>query len=180
MKSFIEIPVEDLRAMFEYLPDTGDLIWKCDRQKKFTGSKAGHVEPSGHLRVGIRGRYYLVHRVCWAIYHGSWPEQFIDHANGKPDDNRIVNLRQATRWQNNSNQKLSRKNKLGLKGVHFHRVTGKYAAKIKHRGRSRHLGVYVTPEEAHEVYSLAAEMLFGDFCRESSAPYGCAELEHAA
>lgn len=167
MKFMSSVPVALLREWFHYDAEAGKLVWKVDRQKSFAGTTAGAFDPKGYRHVGILGRYYLVHRVCWAIHHGEWPAMFLDHINGDPADNRICNLRVVTRQQNNMNQKLHSSNKTGFKGVCLHRATGKYAASIRYRGRRRHLGLFTDPAEAGEVYSLAAELVFQEFCREA-------------
>ena len=169
MNFISSVPVPLLREWFHYDAEKGTLVWKVDRQKAFAGTLAGNPDPKGYRHVGILGTYYLVHRVCWAIHYGEWPSSFLDHINGDPSDNRICNLRSVTRQQNNMNQKLRSTNKTGLKGVYFHRATGKYAATICYQGRHRHLGVFADPAEAHEIYSLAAELLFGTFSREARA-----------
>ncbi|MNK69798.1 hypothetical protein D3C87_891950 [compost metagenome] len=167
MKFMDAVPVQLLRDWFDYDPEKGTLSWKVDRQKNFAGSTAGSIDAKGYWRVGILGHYYLVHRVCWAIHHGQWPQLFLDHINGQPGDNRICNLRLATRHQNGMNQGPRSTNKSGFKGVYLHRVTGKYAATICFQGRHRHLGLFIDPLEAHEVYCLASSLLFGDFSREA-------------
>lgn len=167
MKFIEDVSVTLLREWFTYEPESGALTWAVNRQKALAGTLAGSVDPKGYRHVGILGRYYLVHRVCWAIHYGEWPRSFLDHINGEPSDNRISNLRLVTRQQNCMNQKLLSTNKTGLKGVHLHRVTGKYAAKICYQGRPKHLGLFTDPLEAHEVYCLAAELLFQEFRRES-------------
>jgi len=86
----------------------------------------------------------------------------VDHANGNKLDNRLINLRVCTKSQNGWNQGKQRTNTTGYKGVIGPR-NGKYQAQIGHLGRKKHLGSYVTAEEAYEVYCLAADMLHGEF-----------------
>ena len=42
----------------------------------------------------------MAHRAAWAIYYGEAPVGFIDHINRVRTDNRISNLRLASRGQN--------------------------------------------------------------------------------
>ena len=42
-------------------------------------------------------------------------------------------------------------------GVNFHKVSGKFRAKLNINGKTKHLGLLTTPEEAFQVYKLAKE-----------------------
>lgn len=89
----------------------------------------------------------------------------VDHINGDPLDNRRVNLRLATSAQNTANRSRHKNNKTGLKGVCFFRRDKKYVAHICVDGKRIHLGVFLTPEEAHAAYCEAAKELHGEFAR---------------
>ncbi|WBL18505.1 AP2 domain-containing protein [Citricoccus sp. NR2] len=39
----------------------------------------------------------------------------------------------------------------GLRGVTRHKLTGKFAAAVRHQGETHHLGLFVTAEEAGEA-----------------------------
>ena len=54
-------------------------------------------------------------------------------------------------------------NTSGFKGVSLHKPTGKYRAYITINRQTRHLGLFPNPEEAYEVYLLAARELHGEF-----------------
>jgi hypothetical protein len=113
------------------------------------GSIAGHVGADGYRTIMIDGKAYKAQRLAWLLHTGSWPKDQIDHANRIKDDNRFVNLREATKSQNQINSGMYRNNKSGYRGVYFNKTSGKWAAEIKRNGVMRRVGFFVTPEEAH-------------------------------
>lgn len=89
----------------------------------------------------------------------------VDHANGDLSDNRRSNLRLCTHAENMRNRKVSKANKLGLKGVYFDLHRGKYVAQIKFEGRRYRLGRFDTVDAAKFAYDEAARRLHGKFAR---------------
>lgn len=101
---------EELNNLFKYDPGTGILIWKIRRTGKGTNAArlinypAGHKwSADGRLKVDIGARSYFVHRIIWKMVHGTEPEE-IDHIDWNPGNNRLENLRAATRSINRRNQ----------------------------------------------------------------------------
>lgn len=92
-----------------------------------------------------------------------WP--LVDHRNGDGLDNRRANLRRATKSQNGANQRIAARNTSGFKGVSWHKASQKWDAHIRANGRQRHLGLFLSPEEAARAYDAAARDLFGEFAR---------------
>src|SRR5271157_2682369 len=123
MKPKDDVPVEYLRELFEYDPESGLLTHKGRlnvRKTKFdgrirSGMVAGYVTSIGYLVVKIHSRAYCTHRVIWAMVTGSWPKYQIDHVNLIKTDNRWINLREATISQNKANIRSQR---VGLKGAY--------------------------------------------------------------
>lgn len=162
-----EIAPERLHETLVYEPDTGLLRWKV-RQARCVevGGKAGHITKFGYLRVAINGRRYSCHRVAWAMHYGAWPDCDLDHINGVRNDNRIANLRLATRSQNSCNRKRSTRNKVsGVKGVSFvpNKRRRRWRAHIRCDGRAYALGHYDCLGQAARAYHEAALWLHGEF-----------------
>lgn len=85
-----------------------------------------------------------------------------DHRNGDGLDNRRVNLREATRSQNNANQRKTRGSSR-FKGTCWHKAKKRWLAGIKVFGRRQNLGYYTDEIDAALAYDAAARHLFGEF-----------------
>lgn len=143
-----------------YDPDTGDIIWTKDLGKRRAGKIAGGSLMKGYKRLRIDHEVYAHHRVAWLLMTGKWPKGEIDHINHVRTDNRWCNLRDATRSQNAAN--IRGRGKLGFpKGVR--RCREKFAAQACHQGRTMHVGVFDTAEEAHAAYLKKIVELHGEF-----------------
>jgi len=157
------ISIEELRKRLRYDPATGILYWK-DGQR--LGLPAGYLDTTGYVRLGFAGRMYLNHRIAWALHYGIWPDLEVDHINGQKTDNRLGNLRLATKAENRRNVKTRSDNKTGFKGVSFCKRTGRYKAQIRHgQTHPKFLGYFDTPEQAATAYRKAALELHGEFAR---------------
>jgi hypothetical protein len=98
------------------------------------------------------------------IVKGTVPAYIIDHKDGKFDNNKIGNLREATHTQNMQNRRVSRNSSTGCKGVT--RAREKFQARITHSHKVINLGVFTTAAEAAEAYRKKAKELFGEFASE--------------
>lgn len=166
---------ELLRQLLTYDPATGDMHWKprpvsmfpCLRtanswNARYAYTKTGQSLCSeGYMQVSIFAVKHRAHRVAWAIHHGYWPTQEIDHKNRNASDNRIDNLRDVSGIENLRNKGTYSNNRSGYKGVTWHKATGKWMAQIKHNKKNLHLGLFVCPAEAGEAYMRKAEELYG-------------------
>lgn len=151
-----ELTAERARELFAFNPDTGELRNRVGRSLRArAGEIAGSFRRDGRLSVSVGYRRYLVHRLIWLIVHGEWPPADVDHINNLRNDNRISNLRLATRSENNQNAKLRRSNSSGFQGVSQDKRRGKWVAEITANGRRVRRGGFDTPESAHAAYLVA-------------------------
>lgn len=162
------ITQERLHSLLDYETETGLFRWRVRRNKIQPGEIAGGRHPNKswrtgcHISVGVDGKSYMAHRLAWFYVHGNWPQNEIDHINGDGSDNRIANLRLATRSQNAMNTRCYRTNKSGFKGV---QLVHYWKASIFLNGREKYLGSFKTAEAAHDAYADAARKFFGEFAR---------------
>lgn len=171
MKPQRRIPSADyLRSLFSYDPDSGVLSWKVKRHwKTDVGSVAGIKRTDGYLGVKFDQSTYLVHRVIWALFHGSSPCAMIDHIDGDRANNKIDNLRLADDYQNRWNSaprpKITATH--GHQGVIWNRRCSCWNARIRVLGKLKHLGTFSTADEAASAYKQAAQGNHGSFWRKS-------------
>jgi hypothetical protein len=155
---------ERLKELLHYDPETGVMKWKIKRGRSHGRDEAGYLGPDGYWRVVVDCKPCLRSRLAWFYMTGKWPREMVDHINRTRSDDRFVNLRQASRSQNNANTPVRARSKTGFKGVRPHR--DRFVAQIATgNGGVRYLGIRDTPEEAHELYVAAAKDQFGEFAR---------------
>lgn len=165
------VTADSVRRLFNYDPSTGVVTWKSAPgafQLRYIGRVAGTINKKGYRTVTIGSRVYQLHRVIWLYVHGVWPKATIDHANCDPLDNRLCNLREATRSQNQANRRLVRAAKSGFRGVFYYasrESPKKWRAQIQSAGGPKLIGYFVTGEEASAAYRAAVQSQFGEFAR---------------
>src|SRR4051794_28870684 len=106
----------DFCEFLSYNPDSGLLVW-TGGDPRYIGNVAGSKSTKGYIVIEILGRRYRAHLIAWWFLTGEWLPGAVDHADRDGSNNRALNLRKATRSQQSANQKVSTRNKLGLKGV---------------------------------------------------------------
>lgn len=147
-------PTQDrLKELFEY--KDGLLIRKTRPSiRSFVGQVVGFPDPEGYLRVSVDKRQYLLHRLVYLFHHGHVPE-CLDHADGNRSNNKIENLRPATKYQNILNSKFRSDNTSGVKGVCWNARKRKWFARIHVDKRAICLGYYDDIELADLVVQEA-------------------------
>lgn len=148
-----------LKSLLDYDKDTGVFTWISARGSRVkAGSKAGVVMTRGYIQIGIDGKYYRGHRLAWLFIYGANPSMDIDHIDGNKTNNAIANLREASEFVNLQNQrKAHKRNKTGLLGVC--KSQGRFAARIRVRGKDLWLGRFDTQDAAHKAYIEAKRQL---------------------
>lgn len=156
-----------LRDLLSYNGDTGRLYWAvrpasmfadgavpAERacrswNTRYAGKEAFTSDDGKGYRIGaIFGRLYNAHRVVWALVHGAWPDEQIDHINGDRSDNRLANLRCASVRENARNTKRPAHNSSGVIGVNWRACKSKWRAYIAVNRHTLHLGYFDSFEAA--------------------------------
>ena len=159
---------EELLDMFDYSPDTGILTWRLRPpgfpraawwNSRFGGKPAGSTHSDQrYIRVMIQNAHHFAHRIIWKMVHGVDPG-FIDHINGNPEDNRIVNLRDVSLDENLRNKSIYKNNTSGIPGVGFHGRDNVWVARVGVSGKQLRLGDFKTKEEAAAAIRAAHVIL---------------------
>lgn len=171
-----------MKDTFDYNAATGELIWKSKGREAFkssrdwrarnslyagrvAGTQAFHMNGTPMtIQIKLNGKFVKAHRIIWEMFNAPIPDGLdIDHINGDPFDNRLCNLRLATRSQNLCNRGKARANTSGFKGVGWSK--GAWRARIMLHRKEVDLGRFSTPELAYAAYCDAASKHHGAFAK---------------
>ena len=156
---------ERLHELFEYRD--GNLYWKTNRgSKKCKGKKAGCLTVQGYDQFRVRelGGAMKVHRAVYLMHHKYLPE-FIDHINGNRSDNRIENLRSATKEENGQNRIMPSHNTSGVKNVSWMKNNKKWGVHLRINGKKRWFGLHDDLEFAELVAMEARNKYHGEYAK---------------
>ncbi len=129
--------------------------------KKYnTYNRVGRKE-KGYLRFSLDGKWVFVHRYLYERYHKVRlaPDQYINHINFITDDNRLINLEAVDRKQSAQYQRKPKNNTSGFKGVHWHKFSNKWEAKLCTNSRTIYLGHFDNINEAKQAWNAKAREL---------------------
>ena len=142
-------------SRYEY--KDGVLYWKISPLPKFkVGSPVGSLGKNGYLSTTVNYKRYFNHRLIFLMHHGYLPE-FVDHINNIPTDNRIENLREANKSENNYNSKLKITNKSGEKNVCWNKKQKKWIVTLGVNKKIKYFGTFENLELAVLVATEARD-----------------------
>ena len=171
------VSVSMLHQVLFYDQDEGRLFWlerpvsmfKSERDQIAWNARFAFKEAfsgltgKGYLCGRIFGVRYFAHHVVWAMNYGAWPNQIIDHIDRVKTNNRLDNLRAASKQQNCINRGCSPHSSSQYLGVHWDSRKRKWIAQIVGEARKKFLGAYVSEIDAALAYDAAAKTFHGEF-----------------
>jgi HNH endonuclease len=162
-KTLVERPsVEELREVFEYNPETGELRWKISPSNNVqigdvAGSRVKGLNTFYQL-ICVNNIHFRAHVLIWALHYGAWPEKDIDHKDHNGLNNKIENLRETTRSENQSNQRKTNTSSAStFKGVVWHTQVKKWCALIHLNYTHIHIGLFSNEHDAALSYDAAGK-----------------------
>jgi hypothetical protein len=156
--------LERLNELFVYEPITGVLMRRMDGgrltpcntpdlYKKRDGSMQ-----TFYARVKVDGRLCMTHRIVYKMHHGVDPSGFdIDHIDGCGLNNRIANLRLATRSQNTANT--------DSKNYTLDKRSGRFYVQVKLDGNNQYGGSFEFEEDALAAGKVMKKEIYGEYAR---------------
>lgn len=154
------ITAERLREVLSYDPDSGVFMWRKTGKGHRKNLIAGSLCRDGYVTIYVDDTSFLAHRLAWLYTNGEWPSIEIDHVNNVRSDNRISNLRLATRSENLQNQRKAHADSASkILGVYWHKQKKKWHSVITINKKSKWLGYFDSQEDAINAYQNAKKMM---------------------
>lgn len=168
-RNLTELPcLKYLNECFLYNPLTGKLFWKLrpiyhfknltsykSWNTKYSGKEAfTYVDRKGYKVGRLNSKDFRAHRIIYKMIFDCEPE-CIDHINGKPADNRAVNLRDVSDAENKRNMKKYKNNTSGVVGVSWYKAKSLWKASIKENKIEKHLGYFKNLQDAVDARKKA-------------------------
>jgi len=160
-----------IKEHISYNPDTGEFRWikkphmvnvssRCN-----PGDLVGYIHRTGYRVATIKGKHIQLHRLAWIFVNGEISSKMVDHINGIRDDNRIQNLRLASRAQNMHNAHSRSKTGSDIKNVNWDKESGKWRVRVRYNGKRFHGGRFDNLTDAENAAKKLMLDLHGEFAR---------------
>jgi phosphotransferase system IIB component len=143
--------------IFKYDKKSGEL------KRNNSDKPVGSVNSAGYRQVEVKGKAHMLHHVVWNLEKGKIPKGMqVDHKDRNRLNNKVENLRLASKSENQINTKVPVTNTTGFKGV-LKTKNGKFQARLGHKGKKLYLGLFKTAEEAAKCVKEHTKKLYGEF-----------------
>ena len=168
------LTLSTLKDILSYDEKTGIFTWKevsrdffategvyKSWNTRYSGKVAGAERPDGYVKIGVKGKSYLAHRLAWLYFYGDEEMLMcIDHIDHNRSNNKISNLRSVTQQENTRNCSTAKRGASGVIGVNWQPKKCKWKARIKVNYISMTLGMFENKNDAIIARKMA-ESEFG-------------------
>lgn len=151
-----------LKEVVCYDPASGVFTWAMSRPACRKGAVCGRINGNGYREIGIDGVLHGANRLAVLYMTGAFPPDamVVDHRNRNKTDDRWLNLRVCTQWQNTLN---ASKGTDRLKGVTWDKARSKWRAQVRIDGAKVNLGRFDCFGRALSAYRSAAKAAHGEY-----------------
>lgn len=119
--------------------------WDVVQSRNWKVSKKGRT----HYVISSDGKGSYLHRLITSAAE----YEVVDHINSAGLDNRQLNLRVGTSFENSQNLRKFKNNTSGFVGVYWAAYTKRWRAMLMYQYKSFHLGYFASREEAALAYN---------------------------
>jgi len=104
------IKQEELKKYIAYDKDTGIFYSTTNEIKQYSiGSVLGKVTNKGYVKINLKGKTYVAHKLAYLYESGEYPVERVYHRNGNKLDNRFDNLKCSNEYDEVTQEYLKRK-----------------------------------------------------------------------
>jgi len=153
---------DELKEYIGYNKATGLLVWIKSRKGASLGMRITSDNGTGYIQFMFKGRLYYAHRYAFYFENGFLPEN-VDHINGDRKDNRICNLRAATKSNNQWNRKKCSRNTSGVKGASWNEKRKVWHCQITHKKKHYYIGSFKDIYDAKVAIRIKRNELHKEF-----------------
>jgi hypothetical protein len=113
-----------------------------------------------HFNKNGKSKNMKIHVLVAMAFLGHVPDGtmkiVVDHIDNNPLNNHVSNLQLISNRENLSKDKKNGSSK--YTGVLWSKATNKWRSEIRINGKKKHLGLFISEEEAHEAYQKALKI----------------------
>ena len=132
--------------------------------KRWAGKRAGVLNAAGYRYVSFSKQRYLEHRIIYAMHYAEVPD-LLDHANHDSSDNRVENLRPASRVENGRNRVAKKRSTSRYLGVSWYTRDKMWSVQTKFGEKRMYLGRFESETDAAVAYDTFAKANYGEFAK---------------
>lgn len=157
----MELSKDYLQSVFTY--KDGNLYWNTKKKNCNIGDIAGCIlklRNDNRRIIVLDGIHYMASRLIFLFHHGYLPE-CVDHIDRNTLNDKIENLRAATKKENCRNKTSSKNSTSKYLGVW--KEGNRFRSEICVDGKRKYIGSFKNEHDAAIAYNQHAQLHYGEF-----------------